>query len=124
MKHLLLYSLGGYTSTYCKDKTPTTCEKLLQCDYNGDQRRFEDEFCSVSKAQEVTCLKTCRRCLSLNETVFDQNKNRQKIRCEDVYGKNVPDLTNATKLISNLAQMSSPNISIILFVIFIVFPLL
>ena len=133
----ILYLLGGYTSSYCKDKTPEACEKSLQCVYNGDQQRFEDEFCSVSKAQEITCLKTCRRCLSKSKTMTDQNKSRRRVRCNDVSGKYRSDPTIEAKGNANVASSpniyptieangnanvaSSPNISIILIVFSIVF---
>ena len=56
--------LGGYTARFCKDKIPKTCEKLLEYIYKGDRHRFEDEYCNHSGELQISCLKTCRRCLS------------------------------------------------------------
>jgi len=55
--------IGGYTSTYCKDKTPETCKLLLQDRFNGDITEFQENYCNKGKVQEINCLKTCRRCL-------------------------------------------------------------
>ena len=58
-----MYIVGGYTSTYCKDKIPETCQLLLKYIYKGDMTAFEEKYCNNNKEQETNCLKTCRRCL-------------------------------------------------------------
>jgi len=55
--------IGGYTSTYCKDKIPEACKLLLQYEFNEDINEFEENYCNMGKEQEINCLKTCRRCL-------------------------------------------------------------
>merc|ERR1712150_294627 len=54
---------GGYTSKYCIDQNPGICNRLLKIVYKGDRKKFEDEYCSSTKANELNCLKTCKRCL-------------------------------------------------------------
>ena len=58
-----MYIVGGYTSTYCKDKSPSTCPALLQFVYKGNITAFEENYCNTKKENEINCLKTCRRCL-------------------------------------------------------------
>ena len=58
-----MYIVGGYTSTYCKDKYPTICALVLQYVYKGDIAEFEEEYCDREREHEINCLKTCRRCL-------------------------------------------------------------
>ena len=55
--------IGNYTSTYCKDRNPGTCQALLEVIFNNDQNAFEALYCNTRKTHEINCLKTCRRCL-------------------------------------------------------------
>ena len=94
--------LGNYTSIYCKDKTPAICENLLQSVYNGDRQRFEDEYCSASREQEIQCLKTCHRCLSKSKTISDQDKNF-------VLTTTFPHPTIVTTYPTSISTMSTTN---------------
>lgn len=36
---------GGYTSSYSKDKSPSTCQLLLQLVFKGHIKAFKEEYC-------------------------------------------------------------------------------
>ena len=57
------FKLGNYTSKYCKDQNPVTCQLILEHHFKNDQEKFENEYCKEQSDHEINCLKTCNRCL-------------------------------------------------------------